>query len=118
MKLTAMANGGKKYRLGFDTEAFGAKEWLGSQGPRDVRVITFVGGGFGENRNRQVVEAAQLAKAVNKPVQVAWSREEEFFYDTFQPSAIGKSIGSQSFQADRFLGYEVFFAGRKLSVLL
>ena len=60
--------------------------------PKSVRVITpFVGGGFGgKTRNQQVVEAAWLAKATGRPVQVAWSREEEFFYDTFRPAAVIK----------------------------
>ena len=59
---------------------------------QNVRVITpFVGGGFGgKTRNTQAVEAARLSKAVGKPVQVAWSRAEEFFYDTFRPAAIVK----------------------------
>ncbi len=61
--------------------------------PEMVRMITpFVGGGFGGKGEpgNQAVEAARLAKIVGKPVQVAWSREEEFFYDTFRPAAIVK----------------------------
>ncbi len=55
-----------------------------------VRVITpFVGGGFGgKSANAQAVEAARLAKATGRPVQVMWSREEEFFNDTFRPAAV------------------------------
>jgi CO/xanthine dehydrogenase Mo-binding subunit len=34
------------------------------------------------------VEAARLAKLSGKPVQVAWTRKEEFFYDTFRPAAV------------------------------
>jgi isoquinoline 1-oxidoreductase len=57
--------------------------------PENVRVRTpFVGGGFGgKNAGGQIVEAARLAKATGKPVQVAWTRKEEFFYDTFRPAA-------------------------------
>jgi len=60
--------------------------------PQNVRVITpFVGGGFGGKAfNLQAVEAAKLAKAAGRPVQVMWSREEEFFNDTFRPAAIVK----------------------------
>lgn len=56
----------------------------------NVRVITpFVGCGFGgKNQGNQVAEAALIAKALGKPVQVAWSRREEFFYDTFRPAAV------------------------------
>ena len=56
----------------------------------DVRVITpYVGGGFGgKSAGLQTDEAARLAVITGKPVQVAWTREEEFFYDTFDPAAI------------------------------
>jgi len=57
-----------------------------------VRVVTpFVGGGFGgKSAGPQSVEAAKLAKITGKPVQVAWSRAEEFFLDTFRPAAVVK----------------------------
>ncbi|HEY3566391.1 MAG TPA: molybdopterin cofactor-binding domain-containing protein [Thermoanaerobaculia bacterium] len=59
---------------------------------RKIRVITpYVGGGFGgKSAGRQAVEAARLAVAVGQPVQVAWTRAEEFFYDTFDPAAVVK----------------------------
>ena len=55
----------------------------------NVRVrAPFVGGGFGgKNAGAQIIEAARLARIAGKPVQVAWSRKEEFFYDTFRPAA-------------------------------
>jgi nicotinate dehydrogenase subunit B len=57
-----------------------------------VRVITpYVGGGFGgKSAGRQAIEAARLAAASGKPVQVAWTRGEEFFYDTFDPASVVK----------------------------
>ncbi len=57
-----------------------------------VRVITpFVGGGFGgKSASQQGVEAARLAMATGRPVRVIYSREEEFFYDTFRPAAVMK----------------------------
>ena len=57
-----------------------------------VRVITpYVGGGFGgKSASRQAVEAARLAVLTGKPVRVVFSREEEFFYDTFRPAAVIK----------------------------
>ena len=57
-----------------------------------VRVIApYVGGGFGGKTSaQQAVEAARLAKATGKPVQVVWSREEEFFFDSFRPAAVVK----------------------------
>ncbi|MHC4396898.1 MAG: xanthine dehydrogenase family protein molybdopterin-binding subunit [Planctomycetota bacterium] len=57
-----------------------------------VRVIApFVGGGFGGKiSNGQAIHAVRLAKITRKPVQVAWSRADEFFYDTFRPAAAVK----------------------------
>jgi isoquinoline 1-oxidoreductase len=59
---------------------------------KNVRVIPpFVGGGFGgKTQNQQAIEAARLAKLCGKPVQVAWTRKEEFFLDTFRPAAVVK----------------------------
>ncbi|MGA2271145.1 MAG: molybdopterin cofactor-binding domain-containing protein [Bryobacteraceae bacterium] len=58
----------------------------------NVRIVTpYVGGGFGGKSGApQAVEAARLAKAAGKPVQVVWNRAEEFFYDTFRPAAVVK----------------------------
>jgi isoquinoline 1-oxidoreductase len=59
----------------------------------NVRVITpFVGGGFGgkSSAGLQAIEAAKLAKATGRPVQVCWSRAEEFFLDAFRPAAVVK----------------------------
>ena len=83
---------------------------------RNVRVITpFVGGGFGgKSHNAQVIEAARLSKAVGKPVQVCWTRAEEFFYDTFRPAAVVKiSSGVDSSGQITFWDYDVLFAGER-----
>ena len=55
-----------------------------------VRVITpFVGGGFGGKKSgQQISEAVSLSKISGRPVQLAWSRGEEFFYDAFRPAAV------------------------------
>ena len=57
-----------------------------------VRVITpQVGGGFGgKSSSRQAIEAARLAAITGRPVQVMWTRAEEFFYDTFHAAAVVK----------------------------
>jgi isoquinoline 1-oxidoreductase len=82
----------------------------------NVRVITpFVGGGFGgKTNNQEAVEAARLAKAAGKPVQVMWSREEEFFYDTFRPAAVVKiNSGVDASGIMAFWDYDVYFAGER-----
>ncbi|HSP94393.1 MAG TPA: molybdopterin cofactor-binding domain-containing protein [Thermoanaerobaculia bacterium] len=58
--------------------------------PARVRVVTpFLGGGFGgKSADLQAIEAARLAQITGKPVQVAWTRQEEFFYDRFDPAAV------------------------------
>jgi nicotinate dehydrogenase subunit B len=58
--------------------------------PAKVRLRTpFVGCGFGgKNQGGQIVEAARLAKLSGRPVQVAWTRKEEFFNDSFRPAAV------------------------------
>jgi len=83
---------------------------------KDVRIIPpFVGGGFGgKTQNRQAVEAARLAKLTGKPVQVAWSRAEEFFYDTFRPAAVVKIKSGIKDSGKIFLwDYIVYFAGER-----
>jgi len=81
-----------------------------------VRVITpFVGGGFGgKSASEQAMEAARLARRTRKPVMVIWTREEEFFFDTFRPASI-VNIQSGIDGAGRmvFWDYKVFFAGQR-----
>ncbi len=81
-----------------------------------VRVVTpFVGGGFGgKSAGGQSLEAAKLAKKTGRPVQVCWSRAEEFFLDTFRPAAVVK-IRSGIDGAGRIClwDYQVYAAGSR-----
>ena len=63
-----------------------------SMSEENVRVIApFVGGGFGGKiSNGQAMQVVKLAKIAKKPVQLVWSRQDEFFYDTFRPAAVVK----------------------------
>jgi len=96
---------------------FGVKEQVaGALGMAlaNVRVKSvFVGGGFGgKSASGQAVEAARLAKLVGRPVQVAWSRGEEFFHDTFMPAAIVKIKSGINDSGNVVLwDYTVYFAG-------
>jgi nicotinate dehydrogenase subunit B len=85
-----------------------------------VRIITpFVGGGFGGKLtimtvkcNLEAVEAARLAKLTGKPVQVAFNRSEEFFYDTFRPATVIKfKSGIDGSGNIVFWDYDVYMAG-------
>ena len=110
-------------------EKDGATVWAGTQSPFGVRdqvaralglapdkvhVITpFVGGGFGgKSASAQAVEAARLSRIAGRPVQVAWSRAEEFFYDTFRPAAVVKITSGLDASGRIVLwDYDVMFAG-------
>ncbi len=80
----------------------------------DVRVVTpFVGGGFGgKSAGLQAVEAARLAQITRRPVQVAWTREEEFFHDDFDPACVVKLASAIDGDGKITLwDYDVYFAG-------
>jgi isoquinoline 1-oxidoreductase len=52
----------------------------------------FIGGGFGGKAyNNQAIEVAKIASKVKKPVQLVWTRKEEFMYDQFRTAALMKS---------------------------
>ena len=110
-----------------------ATAWASSQAPFGVRdevaqaagvsaqnvhvISPFIGGGFGgKTRNTQAGQAARLSKTTGKPVQVAWSRADEFFNDTFRPAAVLKiKSGISNSGQIVFWDYEVLFAGERSS---
>ena len=116
-----------------DVKNDSATVWIGTQRPfgadseiaraigltsDKVRVITpDVGGGFGgKSQVGQAVQAARLSKMTGVPIQVVWTREEEFFYDTFQPAAVVKiNSGLDASNRITFWDYQVFFAGERSS---
>jgi isoquinoline 1-oxidoreductase len=69
----------------------GIAEELGMD-QKDVQLLPiFVGGGFGGKiYNPQAVEAARLVKLTGKPIQLVYTREEEFIYDRLRPAAVVK----------------------------
>ena len=84
----------------------------------NVRVRTpFVGGGFGGKKSgRQISEAVRLSKIAGNPVMLAWSRKEEFFYDTFRPAALVQM--ESGLDADGrivFWNCDILFAGSRSS---
>jgi isoquinoline 1-oxidoreductase len=83
-----------------------------------VRVITpFVGGGFGGKKSgQQIREAAMLSNITGHPVQLAWTRREEFFYDAFRPAAIVQlESGLNSEGRITFWECELLFTGSRSS---
>ena len=84
--------------------------------PEKVRVIVpLVGGGFGgKSAYRQAMEAAKLAKLTGKPVMVAWTREEEFFYDNFHSAGVVKiNSGIDNSGMIKFWDYNVYYSGTR-----
>ena len=84
--------------------------------PKYVRVIApFLGGGFGgKSADGQALEAARLAQITGKVVQVAWTRAEEFFNDTFDPASVVKVVSG--IEADGRISlwdYVVYSAGER-----
>jgi isoquinoline 1-oxidoreductase beta subunit len=57
--------------------------------PDKIQVHTpFMGGSFGRKYQWDFpTEAAQIAKRVNKPVQLVWSREDDMMHDFYRPAS-------------------------------
>ncbi len=115
----AKVEGGKVTIWASTQSPFGIRDEVASAlgfAAKDVRVITpFVGGGFGgKGSNRQALEAARLAKLSGRPIQLTWTRAEEFFYDTFRPAAVVKiKAGMTGSGAISLWDYGVYFAGER-----
>lgn len=53
--------------------------------------VPLLGGGFGRRLDFDYVpEAVELSKAIGKPVQVVWSRRDDFENDRYQPASINQ----------------------------
>ena len=81
-----------------------------------VRVIApFIGGGFGgKGAFQQGIEAARLAKLTTKPVMLVWTRDEEFFYDTFHPAGVIKiKSGIDKDGLIKLWDYNIYYSGTR-----
>jgi len=93
MNFTASYHDGK-------VDLIGPTQWQdGAQGtvakalgvkPEDVSVrTTFLGGGFGRRIDVDfIVQAAQISKAVGKPVKLIWTREDDMTHDFYRPQSL------------------------------
>ncbi len=75
----------------------------------------FLGGGFGGKiYNQQILEVAKLVKLTGMPIQLAWTRREEFSYDRLRPAAVVKIKSGINDKGQITLwDYDVFFAGSR-----
>lgn len=64
--------------------------------PADVTLeTTFLGGGFGRRIDLDfIIQAAQISKAVGKPVKLVWSREDDMTHDFYRPQAVNTLAAS------------------------
>jgi isoquinoline 1-oxidoreductase beta subunit len=58
--------------------------------PENVHVnVTLLGGGFGRRLEHDyAVEAALASKAINAPVQIMWTREDDMRFSTYRPPSV------------------------------
>ncbi len=83
----------------------GCKVWVGTQGPTGAQkaaaealgvapekvevTTTFLGGGFGRRSQSEFIgEAVQVAKHVDYPVQVVWTRQDDTRAGYYRPAAL------------------------------
>jgi CO/xanthine dehydrogenase Mo-binding subunit len=62
--------------------------------PEQAKVhVTLLGGAFGRRAfPDQAVQAAVLSKAVGKPVQVLWTREDDMQHDFYRPASVHRLV--------------------------
>lgn len=93
MNFTADVRDGKCLLIGptqFQQGAHGAVAAKLGLKPEDVTLrTTFLGGGFGRRLEVDfTVQAAQISKAVGKPVKLLWTREDDMTHDFYRPMAL------------------------------
>lgn len=93
MNFTASYSNGKMALIGptqWQDGAQGAVAKALDMKPEDITLrTTFLGGGFGRRIDLDfIVQAAQISKAVNKPVKLLWTREDDMTHDFYRPMSV------------------------------
>ncbi len=95
MNFTASYKDGKVLLIGptqFQEGAQGAAAAALGIKPEDVTLkTTFLGGGFGRRIELDfITQAAQISKAVGRPVKLLWSREDDMTHDFYRPIGVNR----------------------------
>jgi isoquinoline 1-oxidoreductase beta subunit len=95
MNFTAHVQGNKVLLVGptqFQQGAQGAVAAALNVKPEDITLkTTYLGGGFGRRLELDfIVQAAEISKAVNKPVKLLWTREEDMTHDYYRPAGVNQ----------------------------
>ena len=95
MNFTAHVQGDKILLIGptqFQQGAQGAVAAALKAKPEDITLkTTYLGGGFGRRLELDfVVQAAEISKAVGKPVKLLWTREEDMMHDYYRPAGVNQ----------------------------
>ena len=95
MNFTAHVQGNKVLLIGptqFQQGAQGAVAVVLNVKPEDITLkTTYLGGGFGRRLELDfIVQAAEISKAVNKPVKLLWTREEDMTHDYYRPAGVNQ----------------------------
>jgi isoquinoline 1-oxidoreductase subunit beta len=113
--------------------ADGAEAWVPTQAPQWAQDViakvsglppekvnvhtTLMGGGFGRRYQADfVMEAAQVAKATGKPVQVLWTREDDMQHDFYRPASYHKMQGAVDAQG-RLTGWKHFQSSTSIAAV-
>jgi isoquinoline 1-oxidoreductase subunit beta len=93
MNFTAHVQGNKALLIGptqFQQGAQGAVAGALGLKPEDITLkTTYLGGGFGRRLELDfIVQAAEISKAVGKPVKLLWTREEDMMHDYYRPMGV------------------------------
>lgn len=83
--------------------------------PEDLTVnMTFLGGGFGRKAFLDYPhEAAVISKAIDGPVQVVWTREDDMNQGPFRPGMVYQCKGALN-DGGRIEGFETKMAGQNM----
>lgn len=98
MNITVRPDGGR-CEIWAPTQAGGGTQQTAARllglDPKNVTVhVTFMGGGFGRRFGEPFDhQAIQIARRIQRPVQLVWTREDDFTHDRYRPACMHRLRG-------------------------